>query len=147
MPQCLTQHFGIADYQDDSIVEFPAGVPGFERETRFLALELSQHKPVVFLQSLTTPDLCFVTLPILVVEPGYRLYMAAGDVERLGLPGSRPPRIGQDVLCLAILTIKETGTTANLLAPVVVNLKNRMAVQAVAPDGGYSHQHPLGGVT
>jgi flagellar assembly factor FliW len=47
------------------------------------------------------------------------------------------------VLCLTVLSIKETGPTANLLAPVVVNLANRRAVQAVALESDYSCQHGL----
>jgi flagellar assembly factor FliW len=33
--------------------------------------------------------------------------------------------------------------TANLLAPIVVNLKTHRAIQAIQADSGYSHQHPL----
>ena len=65
------------------------------------------------------------------------------DLEVLGLPAHHQPRIGEDILCLAVLSIRKTGTTANLLAPVVVNLKNYRAVQAVTPESGYSHQHLL----
>jgi flagellar assembly factor FliW len=67
--------------------------------------------------------------------------MSAEDIRLLGL--WRAPRIGEDVLCLAVLSIRPEGPTANLLAPVVVNLRNRLAVQAVAPDSEYSHRHPL----
>jgi flagellar assembly factor FliW len=42
-----------------------------------------------------------------------------------------------------VLSLRETGPTANLLAPVIVNLKSLKAVQAVAQEGSYSHQHPL----
>jgi flagellar assembly factor FliW len=47
-------------------------------------------------------------------------------------------------MCLAILTVpKEGPVTANLLAPVVVNLATRVAVQAVRADTMYSHRHPI----
>ena len=59
------------------------------------------------------------------------------------LSPARQPRIGDDVLCLTVLTVRETGPTANLLAPIVVNLRNRKAVQAVAPESDYSHQYEL----
>ena len=38
--------------------------------------------------------------------------------------GPRAPHRPGYSLCLAVLSIRKTGTTANLLAPVVVNLKN-----------------------
>ena len=47
---------------------FPEGLPGFERERRFLPLEMPDQHPLVFLQSAATPALCFVTLPVLAVS-------------------------------------------------------------------------------
>jgi flagellar assembly factor FliW len=61
----------------------------------------------------------------------------------IGLRPGSPPRIGDEVLCLTVISIREDGPTANLLAPVVVNLRNRESVQAVAPSSRYSHRHPL----
>jgi len=82
-------------------------------------------------------------MPILAVDPKYRLKVSGEDLEQVGLPAARQPRIGDDVLCLTVLSIRETGPTANLLAPVVINLRTRKAVQAVAQEPGYSHQHTL----
>ena len=69
--------------------------------------------------------------------------MTREDMMLIGLRPGAPPRIGDDVLCLAVICIRENGPTANLLAPVVVNLRNRQSVQAVAPSSRYSHRHPL----
>lgn len=69
--------------------------------------------------------------------------MTGEDLALLELPAERRPRIGDDVLCLAAIALRETGPTANLLAPIVVNLANRKAVQAVAPESSYSHRHAL----
>ena len=92
--------------------------------------------PLVYLQSLEDPALCFITMPILAVDPGYRLTGERRGSGAVGSLPSRQPRIGEDVLCLTVLSIRETGPTANLLAPIVVNLRNRKAVQAVAPGIG-----------
>ena len=50
---------------------------------------------------------------------------------------------GPRLLCLAVLSIREEATTANLLAPVVVNLSTRLAVQAIAPGSRYSWRQPI----
>jgi flagellar assembly factor FliW len=42
-----------------------------------------------------------------------------------------------------VLSFQKSGPTANLLAPVVVDLNNHKAVQAVAMESDYSHQHAL----
>src|ERR1022692_3923199 len=130
MPSFETKNFGVVSYESGSVLEFPSGVPGFEDRRLFLALQFTDSKPLVFLQSLDDPDLCFVTLPVMAADPEYRLQVSREDRELVGLPLTSPLRIGQDVLCLTVLSLQETGPTANLLAPLVVNVSNLKAVQA-----------------
>jgi flagellar assembly factor FliW len=108
-----------------------------------VAVRFEESDPLIFLQSVEDPGLCFITLPVLAVDPQYHLRVSSEDLGHLGMPAARQPQIGKDVLCLAVLSIRESGPTANLLAPVVINLRNRKAVQAVAPESDYSHQHVL----
>ncbi len=138
-----TKHFGQITYQNESELEFPCGLPGFEESRRFVAVRFVESDPLIYLQSLEDAGLCFITMPIFVADPNYRLSVTDEDLEHLELPRGRQPRIGSDVLCLTVVSVQETGATANLLAPVLVNLRNRKAVQAVAPESEYSHQHPL----
>jgi len=143
MPYFETQNFGTVDYEGNSILEFPQGLPGFEERRRFVALTFPDTRPLVFLQSLEDRNLCFITLPVLTIDRQYRLEVGEEDLAKLDLAPERQPRIGEDVACLAVLTLEETGPTANLLAPIVINIGNLRAVQAIAPDFGYSHQHAL----
>jgi flagellar assembly factor FliW len=144
MPTFSSRHFGPIEYENNAVFNFPAGLPGFEGERRFLAIEHPASKPIVFLQSLSRPELCFITLPVLVVKSDYQLAIASEDLRLLELSGDRQPVIGAEVLALAIVSVAENKPpTANLLAPVVVNLKNRRAVQAIQEESEYSHQHPL----
>src|SRR5579875_164623 len=144
MPSCKSKDFGEIDYQPGSVLEFPNGIPGFEHRKRFLALTFPQTQPLIFLQSLEDAELCFITLPVRSIDRDYRLTMSEEDLESIVLPARRQPKIGEVVACLAIVTVqRNSGPTANLLAPVVINLKNLQAVQAIAPDSSYSHRHAL----
>jgi flagellar assembly factor FliW len=142
MPRCRTKSHGQIEYTEDVLMHFPEGLFGFESETRFLPIEVPALYPILFLQSIQRPELCFVTMPILVIDPGYRLALSPTDLELAGMRAGRQPVIGEDVLCLAILTLREDGpTTANLIAPLVINLRSRRAVQALMLESEYSHQH------
>ncbi len=145
-----SRQFGTVQYRETEIVEFPLGLPAFENERRFLLLEPSASKPIVFLQSLNAPELCFVTLPVLVVEPGYQLVATAEDLETIGLAGLREqPVIGRHVQAYSIMAMTESGPTANLLAPLVVNIspwrqgQAALGIQAVRSDNRYAHDHLL----
>jgi flagellar assembly factor FliW len=144
MPQAQTKHFASIDYDDGAILTFPAGLPAFEHLTRFLLIEHPTVAPLIFLQSLEEQDVCLPALPILTVDADYELSLTGEDLEVLGFT-SQDRVAGENTLgCFAIVSIPATGNvTANLAAPVVVNLKARLAAQAVRPDTRYSHQHPV----
>jgi flagellar assembly factor FliW len=131
---------------ESAILTFPDGLPGFELATRFVLLEDPESAPVVSLQSLDCAELRFFAVPVGALDAQYSLAVNEEDLRRLGLPTERQPIPGLDVLCLTLLCAPRSGpATANLLAPVVVNLKTHVAVQAVRSDARYSHQHPLPG--
>ena len=142
--RCETRYYGPVDYDEQSVMLFPDGIPAFEQEQRFLALRQPINEPLVFLQSLANPNLCFATLPALSACPGYQLSMAPEDLDALRLETGRQPVIGRDVLCLAILSLEENAPpTVNLLAPIVVNLRTLCGRQAIQTDSLYSHREAL----
>jgi flagellar assembly factor FliW len=141
---CDTRYFGPVEYNEESVMVFPDGIPAFEQETRFLALRQPINEPLVFLQSVANPNLCFATLPALSACPGYQLNMAPEDLDALGLGTGRQPSIGRDVLCLAILSFEENAPpTANLQAPIVVNVHTLRGRQAIQTDSPYSYREVL----
>lgn len=139
-----TRCFGALEYDERSVLVFPEGIPAFLGEKRFLAVRQPINEPLVFLQSLSDPSLCFATLPAQVACPGYRLHAAAEDLEALGLEAGAEPAMGRDVLCLAILSFEENAPlTANLLAPIVVNLRTQRGRQVIQTDSPYSYRQEL----
>lgn len=144
MPELESTQFGMLRYDEDAVIEFPAGLPAFEQEHHFVLVERAETAPVVFLHSLRRPDLCFVTLPVHAIDPAYRLKVLAEDLAALGLDPARQPEIGADVICLVLITIPASRKpTANLMAPIVIRKLTRQALQAVQIDTEYSHQQPL----
>ena len=144
MSHILTKYFGSIEYQEADVVQFPSGLPAFEHETKFLVIEPPATGPMVFLQSLQQSSLCFLSLPILTIDPDYLLAITAEDLQSLHLEPGRQPRIGDEITCLALIAVAENGRiTANLLAPIVIDRLNRRALQAIRVDCAYSHQHQV----
>jgi flagellar assembly factor FliW len=146
MPEIQTKYFSSTEYQPDAVFHFPAGLPGFEEEHSFVFLERPDTDPLLFMQSTSNPDLCFVLLPVLAVDPKYRLGFTPEDRAVLRLAEERDPEIGMDILCGAVVCAGDESRptpTANLLAPIVVNLRQRIGLQMIQTQSGYSHQHPL----
>jgi flagellar assembly factor FliW len=144
MPSITTKQFGIVQFAEEDVFEFPNGLPGFEAEHRFLCIERPALRPVVFLQSITRTDLCFITLPARSVDPGYELEVAVEERTVLGLAAFELPVWDQSLACLAIVCLPTEGNpTANLLGPVVLSRETHKGVQAVRDDRRYSALTPL----
>jgi flagellar assembly factor FliW len=128
-----TEHLGLIEYDPAEVIRFPHGLPAFETEREFLALLAPGSAPVVFLQSIASPELTFLTVPPAHVDPEYRVELHE-ECDFLQGP-------------LTVLLIVSAGVnqppTVNLLAPVVIDTRSRMAMQVVMTHTGYSAQHPL----
>ncbi len=144
MAQIKTKFFGPVEFEQASVWSFPGGLPGFEQELQFLPLQRPGSEPVVFLQSLGDPNLCFVTLPVNAVITDYRLAASTEDLVSLGFPPDAQPTIGEQALCLAILTLLPgVPPSANLMSPVLVNLSRRVGMQVIQFETAYTHRHPI----
>jgi flagellar assembly factor FliW len=129
-----------------SELTFPAGIPGFENERSILPVEIPSQRPLVYLQSLIHPDICFAALPVFVIDPGFRLRLSDEERSLLQLPEDCDPVVGADVLCLALLMSWGDEVRVNLNAPVVINLHNSRGVQSITTDraAGYFRLEPTG---
>jgi flagellar assembly factor FliW len=142
--QIETRYFGTIDSESGLLIEFPAGLPAFEEQHSFLAIEHPRTAPVIFLQSMSTRELCFLALPILTIDPAYEVQISPEDLAAMGAPADRPPEVGKDIAALALIAVTPDGrTTANLMSPVIVNLANCQAFQIVRTDRAYSWAHPV----
>jgi len=144
MSRLISKYFGELEYSPEEVFEFPWGIPAFEDRKAFVYVDQTQNQPLVFMQSLGDPNLCFISVPVFVADPEYRLRLTPEDLASINLPPDQSPRIGEDVLCLALVTVSEgADPTVNLASPIVLNLHTRQGIQAIQPDSDYSYRHPL----
>jgi flagellar assembly factor FliW len=146
MPQIQTKCFGLTEYRPESVFRFPSGLAGFETEKAFVFIEREDAHPLLFMQSVRTPSLCFIVLPVFAADPHYRLQLTAEDRAELDLPPVGEPEIGKDIFCgVIVCTAREQqpAPTANLLAPVVLNLRLGLGMQVIQTNSGYSHVYRL----
>jgi flagellar assembly factor FliW len=144
MPLLETKYFGPLAYREESVFNFPDGLPSFDDEKSFVPIELPQNAPLLFLQSLLQPSLCFIALPVLAVDRKYRLAVSPEDLAELELDPDRQPELAREVLVLALVSLHDGfSATANLMAPIVVNVTTRRALQAIRRDSTYSHRQVI----
>ncbi|MFS3127076.1 flagellar assembly protein FliW [Nocardioides sp. Bht2] len=121
------------------VIELVRPMPGFSDDLRFTLVRLDDDGTLCELRSLEHADLRF-----LVVSAG--LFFAdyapeISDEDALALDLTR----AEDALVLVLLNPGDSleSTTANLLAPVVVNTNSLKAAQVVLDDRRHSLATPL----
>lgn len=106
-------------------------MPGFE-ELRFLDVTVHGTLPLWHLEG----SAGFWAAPVFAVDPCYEPEVSSEAREALGDDPTR-------WLFLAILSSVNGDMTANLLAPLAINVDRGVAVQIVRGDAKYSHVHPV----
>ena len=134
-----TIHFGGINFSEQEIIDFPKGIPGFERLKRFLLIQGEDYQPFKFLQSVEDPAISFPLLSPQLIRSDY--HFALSDQQRSELELEQP----EEALIYCIVTIAQdpTQTTANLFSPVVINSEKRKAAQLLLLESGYLVDEPV----
>ncbi|HWE49109.1 MAG TPA: flagellar assembly protein FliW [Bryobacteraceae bacterium] len=122
---------GDVEWDSSSELLFAHGLPGFEDHRRMVPVEIPVQRPLVYLQSIESADVCFLCLPVRVIDAGFTLEMSEDERASIFLPEDCAPEIGVDVLCLGLLVPSGRTVAVNLGAPIVINLHNGRCVQCV----------------
>ncbi|WP_010302160.1 flagellar assembly protein FliW [Kurthia senegalensis] len=125
-----TKFLGEVTIQEQAIITFPEGIPGFQEEKQFVLIPLNEASPFLVLQSIHTQKVGFMVATPYAFKKDYAFDLQQSDVEKLEIERA------EDVLVYGILTLKDTllQSTINLLAPVVINEKKQVAKQIVLPS-------------
>ncbi len=125
--------------KSENIFHFPEGLPAFENIKEFIFLLRPETSPFVFMHSLNPPDLAFVCLDPFLVCNEYEPRIGDADTNFLRL--SKP----EDALLLAIVTAREDvrECTANLQAPLVINIQSCIGKQIICEGQQYPVRHKI----
>jgi len=131
--------FGEINVSEETIFKFLHGLPGFPEEKEFALLPYQPDSPFNFMQSLQDPDLAFMVVEPFLFFREYTFELGDQAAAELGISEQNLPQI------FTIITIPESveAMTANLLAPVVLNSRDRKAMQIVLDGRNYTTRHRL----
>lgn len=125
---------GRIEVSDDKIIDFPAGLPGFEHLQRFALLhdEDDEARELFLLLAVDAPEVLFSVTDPANVAVHYELRLTDEESAEIGL---------DDPAQAAVLVIlrREDGDgapetaclRANFMAPLVVNLETRRGLQKI----------------
>ena len=133
-----TKPYGEIEVDERQKVTFPEGIIGFEDIHDYYLLD-SKEGPFYWLQAAKFPELAFLLIDPRLFKEDYKLSMKESDLKAMSLESKK------DLLDFAIITVPEDPAkiSANLMGPIVVNRKTRVAKQVISKNDEYSIKHYL----
>jgi flagellar assembly factor FliW len=132
-----TLRFGEIEIAEEDIFTFPHGIPGFEDKTRFIMLQPDESVQVTFLQSIEEGTLAFIVTNPFIFFPDYEFDLPETVEKEIGIESEA------DVMIFSMLSITQPKDqfSLNLLAPIVLNLREKTGKQIVLHHTNYRTKH------
>ncbi len=132
-----TKNFGLINYDEDKIITFKSGLPGFKYNTKYILID-EEDSEFVFLQSIEDGDLTFILIDLTNFMEDYNPEVKEEQLQDLG-------KVGNNLAIYNVCSFKENveDITVNLMAPVVINIENNTGCQVIAENSQYSIKHKL----
>ncbi|MEJ5300636.1 MAG: flagellar assembly protein FliW [Thermodesulforhabdaceae bacterium] len=117
-----TSRFGSIEVKDDSIIEFPWGIPGFESVKRYVLLEHGEG-PFQWLQAVDEPSLAFVVCLPEVIGISYEVPTAC--MEPIGA------KAREDLIVLTLISFDRDKNIIrfHLRSPLIFNIHEKKGYQ------------------
>ncbi|HZK43219.1 MAG TPA: flagellar assembly protein FliW [Syntrophomonadaceae bacterium] len=136
--QIQTALFGDLTIKDTDIITFPDAIPGFSGEHEFVLIPLDDDSPFFYFQSVKTKELCLIITDPFTFFTDYEIKLDEESIQKLEIIEGKT-----NIALYSILTIPEEfkKTTANLLAPIVINADKKIGLQFIAQNYDYNTKH------
>jgi flagellar assembly factor FliW len=134
-----TTRFGEIQIDESKIVEMRGAILGFGHLRRYILLWQDDKMPFCCFQSIDDGSVAFVVIDPFIVKPDYEPVLEDEDLTLLEIEGV------QDLMLLNIVTIRSQPFTvsANLRAPLVINVRKMAGAQVVLHDPVHGIQHSI----
>ena len=134
-----TRAYGTIEIDDDRVMKFVGPMLGFEGANQYALLDVAPESPFKIMQLVGNPDVSFLVTDPAPFFPNYKVDLTAEQVQDIGLEDP------DNAALMVVVNIREGGknVSANLLGPIVVNVKNFQGKQIVLNGSGLSTEEPL----
>ena len=118
---------------------FEKGIPGFEDYKYFNVNTIKDNEKFYSIVSKEDDNIGFISISPFDIKKDYEIDLDDEFVKELDIKSEK------DVLVLCLITLGKTlkDSTANLKAPIIINIKNNRGKQIILQDDKYKIKEPL----
>jgi flagellar assembly factor FliW len=135
----INRRLGEIEVETDKLLTFPAGMLGFSGLRRFALLPHRPGTPFYWLVAVDAGDVAFVVVN---PETFFESYCPAPSKDQLA-PLNLPEDTETNLGMLVVVSFHAGSPTANLRAPLLLDLEQRLGVQAVQMNKSFDTRAPL----
>ncbi len=127
-------------YQKKDIINIPKGILGYDEYKKYVIIKKEENLPFLWFQSIENSKVAFVIVDPLIFFPDYKIIPEKKDLDELKV--SDPSELKIYVI-LNIPSKNPNLSSANLIAPLVINPKINLAKQVALPRSPYTLKHSI----
>ena len=130
---------GEIEYSDKDILTFKKGIPGFTNLHNFVITDIEGNDVFKLFQSLDDPDIGLVIISPFDVLKEYEVKLNEEITKELSI--EKP----EDVILYNVVNVNSDikKITANLMAPIVINITNNYGEQLILEKSNYKIKQPI----
>lgn len=136
-----TKYFGMVDIDEDKVITFDCGLIGLDEYKKFAVINDIEDEisAISWLQSLEEPNFALPIINPLLVKSDYDPVVEDEWLESIG------KECEEDYFVLVTLTVPENieKMTANLKAPIVINMTTKKGAQIIVENQDYIVRYPV----
>ena len=135
----ISKVHGEIQYEENNIINFNKGIPGFNELKNFILLDLQGYEPFKLLQSLENDEISLIVTSPYEFFNEYEIKLSEETIKNLKIDSP------EQVIILTTVTVNSDvkKITTNLQGPIVINTSNNFGEQIVLDNSKYKVKSPL----
>jgi flagellar assembly factor FliW len=135
----ISKVHGEMQYEENNIITFNKGIPGFNELKKFVLLDLKEYEPFKLLQSLENDEISLIVTSPYEFFEDYEIKLGEETIKNLNIEST------EQVMILTTVTLNSDvkKITTNLQGPIVINTSYNFGEQIVLDNSKYKVKSPL----
>lgn len=128
-----TKYHGIKEYNEEDIITFNKGIPGFEGLKKFIVFPLEDNSFFSILHSIENGEIGLIVINPFAKFKDYEFKLSEEKLAELKITST------EEVLVLNTVTLNSNieNITVNLKAPIIINIKTKQGEQIILDNERY----------
>ena len=135
----FTRRFGDIEVPEEKVIRFTDGIPGLECMRRSILIKVEETLPFYWIQSVEDGDVALPVINPLIMDDSYSPSVEDSIFDELELDKE------EDLLVVNVAVIPQdiSKMTANMAAPLLINIQKNIGKQVILDNSAYQMRVPI----